>query len=403
MISASAVDWSRRFARRAQEMKPSRLRELLKVTARPGMISFAGGLPAAELFPIDRVQAAVQAVLRRVGGRALQYGETEGVAELRDWIARHYSNDSLQLTRDNVLVTTGAQQALDLIGRVLLDEGDRVIVENPTYMAALMAWRPLGTVFLPAAADEYGVIPEQAAPLFAEDPKIAYLIPNFQNPTGACLTTERRKLVVGLAQERDVPLIEDDPYGELRYEGDPAPSLLELDNPPDDGGRVLRTGTFSKTLMPGLRVGWIIGPRAALERMGRAKQSMDLHTSTFNQHLALELINGGYLEEMIPKLRSAYRERRDAMLDSLAEHFPEGSHWARPQGGMFVFVAFPPEVSAGELLTRAIEQNVAFVPGEEFHLNGAGKNTMRLNFTKSNPSEIREGIRRLADLLKSPV
>lgn len=389
------------MARRARAAKPSALRELLKVTSRPGMISFAGGLPAAELFPLDRVTAAVGTVLRRVGGRALQYGETEGVLELRQWIARHYSTATMPLQVHNVLITTGAQQALDLVGRVLLDDGDHVIVENPTYMAALLAWQPCGAVFLPIAADDGGMQTSRVGPLLEKRPKIVYLIPNFQNPTGVTLSVERRKVLVEAIRGHELALYEDNPYGELRYEGEPLPSLLELDLPPDEGGHVVQAGTFSKTLMPGLRVGWAIGPGQLIERMGRAKQAMDLHTSTFNQHLALELLESGYLEEFIPRLRQVYRERRDAMLAALQKHFPPGARWTTPQGGMFIFVTLPEGFSAGALLPKAIERNVAFVPGAEFHLAGSGQNTMRLNFTKPSIPDIEEGIGRLAQVIKS--
>ncbi len=389
------------MARRARQMKPSALRELLKLASRPGMISFAGGLPAAELFPLDRVASAVQAVLGRFGGRVLQYGETEGVRELREWIARRYSTPALPLRAENVLITAGAQQMLDLAGRVLLDPGDQVLVENPTYMSALLAWQPCGAAFVPVASDGSGMQIDGLAPLLREQPKIAYLIPNFHNPTGVTMTRERRQLLIDSVQGREVALYEDNPYAELRYEGDPLPSLLELDSPPDEGGHVIQAGTFSKTLMPGLRVGWAIGPRPLIDRMSRAKQTVDLHTGTLSQHIALELLNSGYLEEFVPTLRRVYRERRDALLDALQEHFPSGSRWTRPQGGMFVFVTLPEGVFAGALLPKALEQNVAFVPGEEFHLDGAGQNTMRLNFTKTSVPDIAAGIRRLAEVIKS--
>jgi 2-aminoadipate transaminase len=381
-------------------MKPSALRKLLKVTARPDMISFAGGLPASELFPLDRVAAAVQLVLCKVGGRALQYGETEGVLELREWIAHRYSNATFSLKAENVLITAGAQQALDLVGRVLLDDGDRVIVENPTYMAALLAWQPYGATFMPIGADCSGINANELGPLLKEQPKMVYLIPNFQNPTGVTMTRERRQLLIDALQGRDVALFEDNPYAELRYEGEPLRSLLELDSPPDDGGRVIQAGTFSKTLMPGLRVGWVIAPRQIIERMGRAKQAMDLQTSTFNQHIVLALLNSGYLEEFIPMLRRVYRERRDTMLEALQKHFPPGSRWTKPEGGMFIFVTLPKDISAGGLLDRTIGRNVAFVPGEEFHLDGSGQNTMRLNFTKAPVADISSGISRLAKAIK---
>lgn len=395
------IDWNRRLARRARQMKPSALRELLKLTSRPGMISFAGGLPAPELFSVERVAEAVQAVLRRLGGQALQYGETEGVRELRELIARRYSTPAVPLQAENVLITAGAQQVLDLAGRVLLDPGDRVVVENPTYMAALLAWQPCGAAFLPVGADDCGIRVNELTPLLQDQPKMVYLIPNFHNPTGVTLARERRQFLIDSVQGGAVALYEDNPYAELRYEGDPLPSLLELDLPPDAGGHVIQAGTFSKTLMPGLRVGWAIGPRVLIERMGRAKQAMDLHTGTFSQHLALESLHRGYLEEFLPILRRVYRERRDALLAALQEYFPAGSRWTRPAGGMFVFVTLPEGLSAGELLPRALDRNVAFIPGEEFHLDGAGRNTMRLNFTKTALPDIAEGISRLAEVIKS--
>lgn len=399
MTSTADIDWSELLAQRARRMKPSALRQLLKATNRPGMISFAGGLPDPGLFPLNRIQAAVEAVLRRVGGKALQYGETEGVPELRDWIARRYSTDAMPLAPDNVLVTAGAQQSLDLAGRVLLEEGDRVIVENPTYMAALLAWQPMGAEFLPVPADAEGMDVSELEPLLAQSPKMAYVIPNFHNPTGATLALERRERLIDSLRGRNVALFEDDPYAALRYSGEAPASLMQLDSHPDDGGHVIQAGTFSKTLMPGLRVGWSIGPRVVIERMGRAKQATDLHTSTFNQHIALELVNTGYLEEYIPRLRAAYRERRDLMIAALQEHFPKGSRWKTPEGGMFIWIELPERIKAGELLMRALENHVAYVPGEEFHLDGSGSNTIRLNFTKTPPPLIPEGIQRLAEVL----
>jgi 2-aminoadipate transaminase len=400
MPSETTIDWNQRFSRRARQMKPSALRELLKLTAHPDSISFAGGLPDSDFFPLDRVGAAVQAVLRRVGGRTLQYGETEGVQEMREWISRRYSNASLRLSTENVLITAGAQQALDLVGRVLLDDGDRVVVENPTYLAALLAWRLSGAAFTPVGVDDSGMNMDELGPLLDGNPKMVYAIPNFQNPTGTTMTLKRRKRLIEMLQGRDLTLFEDDPYAELRYEGESSESLLELYCHPDEGGSVIRAGTFSKSLMPGLRIGWVIGPRQLIERMGRAKQAMDLHTSTFNQYLALELLNRGYLEEFIPVFRRIYRERRDTMLDALQKHFPPDSTWTRPQGGMFIFVTLPKHISSRNLLARALERNVAFVPGEAFHLDGTGQNTMRLNFTKTSVEDILEGIGRLAELMK---
>jgi 2-aminoadipate transaminase len=377
-------------------MKCTAVRELLKVTARPEIISFAGGLPAAELFPVARVKAAADAVLDRLGGQCLQYAETEGIGELRDWVARRYSTDQLRLARGNVLITCGAQQALDLIGRVLLEEGDRVVVENPTYLALLSAWRPQEVEFVPAPSDDAGLVVETLELVLEQCPKLIYLVPNFQNPQGTTLSGPRREQLAALLREYDVPLIEDDPYGELRYEGEALPHLLELD-------RVIHTGTFSKVLMPGLRVGWVIAAPAVIEKFVQAKQAADLHTSTLSQWIALELVRSDFLDEHLPVLRRAYRERRDVMLEALERHFaPLGASvtWTRPAGGMFLMVTLPPEMNANVLLAQALDRQVAFVPGEEFHLQGAGKNTLRLNFSNAKPAQIETGIARLAALVK---
>jgi 2-aminoadipate transaminase len=397
------MNWQHLFANRTHRLKRSAIRELLKVTSRPEVISFAGGLPAAELFPMDRVESAIKAVLQRHGGRSLQYSETEGMPELRDWIARRHSRPHFELKPENVLITSGAQQALDLIGRVFLDEGDEVVVENPTYLALLSAWRPLGVRFLPVPSDSQGLQVDAAGSLAARQPKLMYLVPNFQNPQGTTLSFERRRKLAALLREFNLPLVEDDPYGELRYSGESLPALLELDasNPGASrlDSRVIFTGTFSKVLMPGLRVGWVIAETAVIDKLVQAKQAADLHTGTFCQHLALELLRGSFLEEFLPLFRETYRRRRDTMLAALDRHFPPGAAWTRPEGGMFLLVTLPAEVDAGRLLSRALEQGIAFVPGEEFHLGGSGRNTLRLNFSHPQPERIEAGIRRLAAVL----
>jgi 2-aminoadipate transaminase len=279
------MDWEKLFASRTAQMRRSAIRELLKVTAHPDMISFAGGLPAPELFPIQEIERACGQVLTQHGGRALQYGETEGVAELRDWIAGRVAREGLSIGRENVMIVSGAQQGLDLIGRVLLDHGDKVIVENPTYLALLSAWRPLGVIFLPAPSDADGMRVEVIEPLLREHPKLVYVVANFHNPQGTTLSLERREQLVNLARQYGVGVVEDDPYGELRLHGPPLPSLFSIssrDHEPQKNS-VIRVGTFSKVLAPGLRVGWIIAAEGVIERLVRAKQAIDLHTSTFNQ------------------------------------------------------------------------------------------------------------------------
>ena len=303
------MNWEHAFAPRAARMQRSVVRDLLRLTARPDMISFAGGLPAPELFPLDEFRRAAAQVLRDRGPEALQYGETEGVGELRDWIADAFSRPALRLARANVLITSGSQQALDLIGRVLLDAGDAVAVESPTYLAALAAWRPLGVKFLCAPSDADGMRVEALDSLDRERPKLVYVVPNFQNPQGTTLSQERRARLAAWLRERSVPCVEDNPYGELRYEGEPLPHLFALNATMTPGGalagNVIHTGTFSKVLAPGLRVGWVVAPEPVIEVLTRAKQAADLQTSTLNQFLALELVRGGVLERQLPVLRAA--------------------------------------------------------------------------------------------------
>lgn len=393
-----------RFATRTSEMRRSTIRETLKVIARPGMISFAGGIPASELFPVAEIAAATAAVLKQRGEQALQYGQTEGVPELRDWIAARHSRPQFQVRRENVMIVTGSQQALDLIGRVFLDEDDQVLVENPTYLAALTAWRPLRPKFVPMPSDLDGTCVEEIGPLLKHNPKLLYSIPNFQNPQGTTLSLPRRKRLIQLLHETQTVLIEDNPYGELRYSGEALPHLLELDAHNAVNGelhtRVLYLGTFSKVLAPGFRVGWVIAPTEIIDKLVQAKQATDLHTSTFCQFVILELLEHGVLEQQIPRLCTDYSRRRDAMLAAMAEHFPEDITWTRPDGGMFLFVTLPNYMDAARLLKRAIECNVAFIPGEDFHVDGRGQNTLRLNFSNATPPRIAEGIARLGSLLK---
>jgi 2-aminoadipate transaminase len=394
------MDWTRCFAQRAALMTSSALRELLKMTARPEFISFAGGLPATELFAVECVKSALMTVLDGVGGRALQYSATEGLADLRDWIARRFRVDS-----ENVLITSGAQQAMDLIGRILLQEGDRVLLEDPTYLAVLSAWRPTGAKFLPVASDADGMRVEECEPLLKHAPKAIYCVPNFHNPLGTTLSLARRKKLVALARRHSTAIIEDNPYGELRYDGRALPSVFELDAAKRSRSGldtcVIYTGTFSKVLMPGLRVGWVIAAQPVIEKLTQAKQAADLHTGTLSQHLALELVGRGFLEEQLPLLRANYRERRDTMIDALKKYFPKGAAWTRPEGGMFLFVTIPSDIDAGKLLPAALKKRVAYVPGEAFHLNGGGRNTLRLNFSNPRPEQIEAGIKTLGRLFEA--
>lgn len=378
-------------------MRRSTVRELLKVLSRPEMISFAGGIPAPELLPVKETARAAAAVMERCGQAALQYGETEGVAELRDWIAAKFSRPQFQVRRENVMIVTGSQQALDLLGKIFLNPDDPVIVENPTYLAMLSSWRQQSPRFVPIPSDHDGMCVDLLPPLLKKRPKLIYLVPNFQNPQGTTLAWPRRtQLLEHLATIAPAPaLVEDDPYGELRYDGQALPSLQEL----DADSRVVRLGSFSKVLAPGLRVGWAIAPAAVIDKLVQAKQAADLHTSTFCQHVILELIRAGVLDAQIPRIREAYRLRRDAMLEALDEFFPADIRWTRPEGGMFLLATLPESVRSSVLLKHALQRKVAFVPGDDFYVDFTGCNTLRLNFTNSAPEKIREGIRRLAPLL----
>jgi 2-aminoadipate transaminase len=342
---------------------------------------------------MEAVRAASERVLHKHGSKSLQYGESEGVVELR----AHLANQN-GVSTENILITSGGQQGLDLIGRVLLDSGDLVLVENPTYLALLSAWRPLEVSFGAIGSDQEGLIIREVAQSLQLRPKLLYVVPNFQNPQGTTLSLQRRVELAELS--RNLISVEDDPYGELRYEGDTIPSLFEIGNRVE--GSVIKVGTFSKVLAPGFRIGWIIAAAELIDKLVQAKQAADLHTSTFNQYLALELVSAGVVDQQIPLLRDEYRRRRDAMLAELATHMPAGVDWTKPAGGMFLLVTLPEGCSAADLAQLAIQDHVLIVPGEDFHIVG-GTNTFRLNFSNADPKKIREGIARLGPLVSEAI
>lgn len=400
--------WSTRYAKRTLRMTSSAIRELLKVTEQPDVISFAGGLPAPESFPIAEVAEAAQRVLRDAGPRALQYGPTEGYAPLREWVAEQMRAAGVPAASENVLITTGSQQALDLVGKVFVDPGDELLVESPTYLAALQAWNPYGARYLTASSDDQGIRTDTLEPLLAQRPKLLYSVPNFQNPTGVTLSAARRARLVELAAARGVPIVEDDPYRELRFEGEPLPRLIShaagrLGGTDGYTGNVLYASTFSKVLSPGLRVGYVVAPAEVIAKLVQAKQAADLHTASLNQLLVYELATSGAIARNVTAVARRYAERRDAMIAAMRERFPDGVTWTHPAGGMFLWVTLPLGLDAGELLQEALEQRVAFVPGTPFHPNGGGANTLRLNFSNAAPEQIREGIARLGRTLEARV
>ena len=370
-------------------MKPSSIREILKLTQGGEVISFAGGLPAPQLFPTRALAEAAAKVLAERGAQALQYSTTEGVGPLRDWLAASFGLAS----RDGVQIVSGSQQGLDLVAKVYFDEGDLVAVAAPTYMGALRAFDAYGVRYAPVATDAEGLVPDSLEAAFRAGAKMLYLIPNFDNPTGASLALARRHALVALARRYGVPILEDDPYGELRFEGERLPQLREL--APE---LVIHAGTFSKTVTPGLRLAWLVAAPEALAPIVRAKQAADLHSSSLLQLVAYELLHSGLLDEQLERVRAYYRSQREHMLGALERHFPAGVAWTRPQGGMFLWVTLPAGLNATELALEAVREGVAYVPGEAFFAAGGGENTLRLSYSVASPEQIETGVARLGAL-----
>ena len=397
--------WAERYAQRTQRMRSSAVRELLKLTELPDVISFAGGLPAPETFPVVRFAEAFNKVMADHGARALQYGTTEGYTPLREMIARHSTRYGINIELDNVLITSGSQQALDLIGKVFINPGDHILVERPTYLGALQAWNAYQAEYVAADIDEDGYVTASLDARIRTGPKFIYALPNFQNPSGVTMSEARRQALIELADHYGVPILEDDPYGQLRYEGEHVPPIVHLDsqfrstNGARYSGNVIYLSTFSKTLSPGIRLGWIVAPVEVIQKLVQAKQGTDLHTSTINQLVAYEVASGGFLDHHVKAIRAIYRERRDTMLAALAREFPAGITWTKPQGGLFLWLTFPEWMNAADVLKAAIAQKVAFVPGESFFTDSTGRNTARLNFSNATPERIDEGVRRLAGCL----
>lgn len=399
-----STPWSHRFAQRTQRVKSSAIRELLTLTQNPEVISFAGGLPAPEVFPVQRFREACEKVLKDKGPEALQYSATEGFLPLREIIAAKTARYGILAKPENVLITSGSQQALDLIGKLLINRGDRLLVEAPTYLGALQAFTVYGADYVSVAVDQDGLRTDLLEEALRSGPKFMYVLPNFQNPGGVTLSEDRRHELVLLADKYGIPIIEDDPYGQLRYEGEHLPPLVAVDRENlrrDNGytvGNVIYLSTFSKTLAPGLRLAWIVAPADVIAKLVQLKQGADLHTATFNQMVAYEVAKDGYLDEHVKLIRQVYRERRNAMLQALQESFPREVSWTRPQGGLFLWVTLPVGMDCHELFNVAIRENVAFVPGDCFYVSDdlEARRHFRLNFSYSRPDAIREGIRRLA-------
>ncbi|GGB82489.1 aminotransferase-like domain-containing protein [Pseudoduganella buxea] len=385
------IQW--RFSERASQLQSSFIREILKITQQPEIISFAGGLPSPLTFPVEAMKSAYDKVLTTHGKTALQYGPTDGYMPLRQWIADMLSKDGAKIVPEQVLMVSGSQQALDLLGKVLIDEGSRVLVETPSYLGALQAFSVYRPEFKSVATDEDGLVPSSLDAV-AEGARLLYALPNFQNPTGRTLTVARRQELVETCARLGLPLIEDDPYGALSYKGDPLPKMVAM-NP--EG--VIYMGSFSKVLTPGIRLGYVVAPLPLVRRLELAKQAADLHTAQLTQMVVHEVIKDGFLDQHIPTIRELYGNQCQAMLDAMAEHFPASATWTKPEGGMFIWVTLPKHINAMELLDEAIKEKVAFVPGSPFYANEPETNTLRLSFVTVPPERIRQGIAILGKLI----
>lgn len=389
------------YAGRAKMMKTSEIREFFKLTEQPDMMSFAGGFPSADFFPMEKVSDVLQCLIEQEGKYALQYGPTEGNLELRTYLAQKMTREGVPSSTDNILVTNGSQQGMDLLSMVFLNPGDVVVVEEPGYVGGLGAIRNYEGERFPIPMDEDGLRTDLLAirlrklQIEGRLPKFAYLVPNFQNPTGISLSMERRQEILSLAREYGFAIIEDNPYGEIRFEGEPVRSIKSMDTE----GRVIYLGSFSKTFIPGIRVGWLVADEPLLQKLACAKQATDLCSNSLGQRMACRFAASGYIDDHVRALISLYRTKRDLMLSCMEKHFPAGVSWTHPQGGFFIWVTLPEGMNARQILLKAIERRVAFVDGAGFFVNGSGKNTARFAFSEASPDKITRGIAVLGELM----
>lgn len=395
-------DLSASYSTNARNMKRSEIRELLKVTRQPDIISFAGGLPASETFPVKDLEDISCHLLREKGAVALQYGPTEGETILRQELAKWMAREKPSVKLDNILVTSGSQQGLDIISKVFLDPRDIVIVELPTYIGGLQSFQAYRARMIGVPQDEEGMRTDHLENVLAKfahrkkKPKFIYVVPDFQNPSGVTMSLERRQRLLELAYEHEIPIVEDSPYRDLRFAGKSVPAIYSLDTQ----NQVIVLGTFSKLLCPGLRLAWIMAPTEWMDRMIVAKQAMDLCSPSYTQLIVAEYMNRGLLPKQIEAIRTLYARKRQVMLDALKKHMPKGVTWTKPEGGLFLWVKLPKRMSADNLFPKAIENKVAYVIGSAFHCNGKGQNTMRLNFSYPTEQQIDEGIKRLAKMIR---
>lgn len=390
------------YSKNALNMKRSEIRELLKHTRNPEIISFAGGLPAPDTFPAGELEEIAAKVLREKGAWALQYGTTEGEAPLRAAIAKWMSHEKGTIKPENILVTAGSQQGLDMVAKVFIDPGDIIVMELPSYVGGLQAFTSYRARMIGVPQDDQGMRMDKLEKVLEKlakkkkRPKFIYVVPDFQNPSGVTMSLERRKKLLELAYKYEVPIVEDSPYRDLRFMGEGVPAIYAL----DDQQQVIVLGTFSKIFCPGLRLAWIMAPAAWLDKMVVAKQGMDLCCPAFNQLMAAEYVDRGLLEPQIARIRELYGKKREAMLKALKKNMPKGVKWTKPEGGLFLWVKLPKNMSANDLFPRAIEEKVAYVVGSAFHCDGKGQNCMRLNFSYPSEEQIEEGIKRLAAMIR---
>ena len=387
------MNWT--MARRADKMNPSVIREILKVTEKPGIISFAGGLPSPDTFPIEAMADAAARVLSRDGRAALQYSASEGFGPLCDWVSGELTKQGMKVQPNQVLITTGSQQGLDLVAKILIDAGSKVLVETPTYLGALQAFTPMEPDIVDVASDDHGVLVDDLRAK-AAGARFLYLLPNFQNPTGRTMTEARRAEVARAAAEVGLPIVEDNPYGDLWFDAPPAAALSSRH---PEGCVYL--GSFSKILAPGLRLGYVVAPPALYPKLLQAKQAADLHSPSLNQRIVAEVLKDGFIERHVPTIRALYKRQRDAMLAALAREMQGlDVQWNSPDGGMFLWVRLPEGINAVELLPKAVERNVAFVPGAAFYAAHADVRTMRLSFVTSSVEQINTGMAALAAAIR---
>ncbi|PIS46868.1 MAG: aminotransferase [Elusimicrobia bacterium CG08_land_8_20_14_0_20_51_18] len=402
------IDIAKNIATAPRRTKASVIRELLKITGKPGIISFAGGLPDPELFPYDFMTDSIKRIMEKKGRVAMQYGPTEGLPEFKEEFIKFLEKEEgIKAKPENLLITTASQQALDIVGRLFIDASDPVVVELPSYMGGLQVFKSYGADFVGVKIDDDGVntvmLEEKLQWLRDQDEhyKFVYLVPDFQNPSGVTLSEKKRKRVIELSEKYNVAIIEDSPYRQIRFEGNAPKMLYRMDKESRKTDNIISLFTLSKTFAPGLRIGIILANENIIKKMVILKQSLDLCTSSLNQLIASEFLKTGYFYEHVSQIKKVYKIKKDTMVGALKKYMPEGVTWTNPEGGLFLWIKLPENVSADEMFEEAIKQNVAYVIGSAFHCDGSGKNTMRMNFSYPTVPEIEEGIKRLAKAVKN--